>query len=96
MEVDQVVRYIIRSDNVQTLSWRSKRVSCNIELKELPAIVRKVCAETMLRKYCSDETKIEDTWKVRSILFIVLVQSLTKGNRTMQLFVDYILNGLVY
>lgn len=93
----ETVRYILQTNNVQLLSWGTRRLYIHGERRQFPVLVRKVGMEVMWRCYERDKTGYPPTLKkVGRTLFCDIVYKLTKGDVKQRDFVDYKLHGLVY
>jgi hypothetical protein len=92
--VEDVVDFIIQSNNIQMLSWGVKIVLLDGEKIEIPTLSRKVSKSTMWKKY---ERAFPDKWqRVQKESFRIIVRTLTTRQDKSIATVDYKVSELVH
>lgn len=85
----ETVRYILQSNNIQLLSWGTRRLFVEGEQSQFPFLVRKASVDVMWRIYakdrCSYPTGIK---KVRRTLFCDIVSKITHGDTKQRACID--------
>lgn len=96
VEILQAVKFMLRSDNVQRMSWGTKCIRLDGVTKKIPAVHRRMSAESIWRRYCKEPTLVENTRKLGCSSFKNVLRLITKGEVRIHSCIDYILNGLIY
>lgn len=95
--LQETVRYILQGNNVQLLSWGTRRLFIHGERRQFPLFVRKVGIEVLWRFYAKDKAGFPTiVKKVGRTLFCEIVSELTKGDVKQRACVDCKLHNLVY
>ena len=92
--VEDAVDFIIRSDNIQMLSWGVKIVLLDGEKIEIPALSRKVSKSTMWKKY--ERAFPDKQQRVQKESFRIIVRTLTARQDKSIAAVDYKVSELVH
>lgn len=91
----RMLSFLFRADNVQLLSWGTKRVKYGGQMHRFPAVVRKTSAEGLWRRY-NDEIGIgNNVRRVGRTVFRSIVAHLTKGQLEARSCIDYYQDALI-
>lgn len=97
-EDDILVRmlcFLFRADNVQLLSWGTKRVMYNGEIHRFPAVIRRTSGEGLWRRYNREMGIRNNVDRVGRTVFRSIVSYLTKGQLEARTCIDYYQDSLV-
>lgn len=93
----ETVRYILQSNNIQLLSWGTRRLYVDGQRRQFPVLVRKASIDVMWRNYARDRCNYPAAVKkVRRTLFCDIASKLTRGDVKQRDCIEYKLHGLVY
>ena len=94
--IEGAVRFILRADNFQRMSWGTRCVRCNGKYIRFPAIMKKMTSQSFWRKYNEDHQIPENVKPIGRTLFMYLVSLITKAEIRERACVDYMLSTLLY
>ena len=100
--IRKAVQYLFRPENVQLLSWGTKRIRLDGKWVDFPAIMRKATCAKIFRLYEEKLSTMRNdvTQEAGKILgrssFLLVAATLTRGQQKRKTAVDYVLGTLVY
>lgn len=95
--IRETVRYILQSNNIQLLSWGTRRLYVDGQRRQFPVLVRKASIDVMWRNYTREKFSYPSgVKKLIPTLFCDIVTKLTRGDVKQRACIDYKLHGLVY
>ena len=101
--IREALRFIFLPENVQLLSWGTKRMRVGDKWVEFPAVLRKATTEKLFRDYTSHnsggagrDNQSENVLLLGRSSFIDIAEALTRGQQKRKAAVDYVLGTLVY
>lgn len=93
----ETVRYILQGNNVQLLSWGTRKMFVNGQRRQFPVLVRRSSVDVMWRNYARERSRFPSgVKKVRRTVFCDIASKLTRGDTKQRACIDYKLHALVY
>lgn len=93
----ETVRYILQSNNVQLMSWGTRRLCINGARTQFPVLVRRSSVDVIWRNYarerCSYPSGVK---KVGRTLLCDIASKITRGETKQRACIDYKLHALFY
>ena len=96
LAITNLVRWVLRSDNVQLLSWGEKKVRIGKRWKTIPCLSRTMELEEMWRKYDADFKGVNKNDRVHRTNFLLIISDITGKQCQSVKAVDYLVSELVH